>query len=144
MDVVKYKLSNSGPGRGSALVGKSMHNQQMECLWWDVFKAVLKNFHELFSLMEDLNILDSLAENDLWCLHYAFLHHINHCLDEWSASWLRHPMWAILKDVVSPWHVFTLKVLLQFLQRNLYKIYSTPWKVVTPIWPPRLTFGFTF
>ena len=59
-DVVKYKLSTCSPGRGSALVGKSMDNQQIECLWWDVFKDVLKNFHELFSLIEDLNILDSL------------------------------------------------------------------------------------
>ena len=58
MDVVKNKLNTCGPGKGSALVGKRMHNQQIEHLWWDVFKDVLNNCHNLFSLMEDLNILD--------------------------------------------------------------------------------------
>ena len=43
MDVVKNKLNTCGPGKGSALVGKSMHNQQIEHLWWDVFKDVLNN-----------------------------------------------------------------------------------------------------
>ena len=40
MDVVKYKLNTCGPGKGSALVGNSVHSQQVECLWWDVFKDV--------------------------------------------------------------------------------------------------------
>ena len=92
VDVVKYMLSTRGTGRGSALVGKSVHNQRIERLWRDVFEDVLANFYELFSLMEELGILDPLSENDLWCLHFAFLHHINYHLHEWSAAWSRHPL----------------------------------------------------
>ena len=92
MDVVKYMLSTRGTGRGSALVGKSVHNQRIERMWRDVFEDVLANFYELFSLMEELGIFDPLSECDLWCLHYAFLHHINYRLHEWSAAWLRHPL----------------------------------------------------
>ena len=92
VDVVKYMLSTRGTGRGSALVGKSVHYQQIERLWRDVFQDVLANFYELFSLMEELGILDPLSENDLWCLHFAFLHHMNYRLHEWSAAWLRHPL----------------------------------------------------
>ena len=92
VDVVKYMLSTRGTGRGSAQVGKSVHNQRIERMWRDVFEDVLANFYELFSLMEELGIFDPLSECDLWCLHYAFLHHINYRLHEWSAAWLRHPL----------------------------------------------------
>ena len=92
MDVVKYMLRTRGAGRSSALVGKSVHNQRSEQLWRDVFKDILANFYELFSVMEELGILDPLSEIDLWCLHFAILPHIHYCLHKWSAAWSRHPL----------------------------------------------------
>lgn len=67
-----------------------MHNQRIERLWRDVFEAVLATFYQLFTMMEEMGILDS--ETDLWCLHFAFLSHINYRLQEWSNAWLRHPL----------------------------------------------------
>ena len=79
-------LRTCGTGRGLALVDKSVHNQRIERLWRDVFKDVLANFYELFPLMEEMGILDPLSGTDLWCLHFAFLPHINYCLHERSAA----------------------------------------------------------
>ncbi len=72
VDVVQYMIEKPGPGRGSALVGRIVHNQRIERLWRDVYKDVASVFHGLFSLMEEVGILDPIAETDIWCLHLIF------------------------------------------------------------------------
>ena len=42
--------------------------------------------------MEDMGILDSISESDLWCLHFCFQKVINDKLQEWVAAWIRHPL----------------------------------------------------
>eukprot|EP00794_Sanderia_malayensis_P001484 gene1484-1641_t len=92
VDVVQYMIVKRGAGRSSALVGCSVHNQRIERLWRDVYKDVASIFYELFSVMEEVGILDPISDADMWCLHYAFLAQINYCLREWVKSWLWHPL----------------------------------------------------
>ena len=61
-----------GPGRGSVIVGKSVHNQRIERLWRDVFQGVIGLFYNLFYHLESINVLDCTNEIDLYCLHYVY------------------------------------------------------------------------
>lgn len=92
IDVVKYMISRRGTDRGSALVGRSVHNQRVERLWRDVYRDVLDTFYGIFMSMEEIGILNPINEIDLWCLHYCFCHIINQKLKSWVNAWIRHPL----------------------------------------------------
>lgn len=92
IDVVEYMLNRSGTDRGSALVGRSVHNQRIERLWRDVYSDVLDLFYGIFMSMEDIGILDPISDIDLWCLHFCFCDVINNKLKAWVNAWIRHPL----------------------------------------------------
>lgn len=57
--IANYMISKRGANRGSAIVGKSTHNQRIERLWRDVFEGVLGLYYRLFTSwkMNDFLIL---------------------------------------------------------------------------------------
>ena len=78
VDVVRYMPERRGTGQGSAFIGRSVHNQWIECLWRDVFTNVLELFHKLFMSMEDVGILHPISEVDLWCLQVSTCRNLSH------------------------------------------------------------------
>ena len=81
---------NRGPGRGSMIAGRSVHNQHLERLWRDVYDRVLYIYYSLFYHREGCGVLDPTSESDMFALHYVYKPQINHHLSVWKEGYLRH------------------------------------------------------
>ena len=94
VDVAWYMLNHPlrGPGRGSMICGRSVHNQRVEMLWRDVFGGVVKLYYDIFYQLENLELLDPSSELDLFSLHYVSVSKINKHLNIWKDGWVNHKL----------------------------------------------------
>lgn len=81
-----------GPGRGSFITGRSVHNQRIERLWRDVFSSCTAHLYHMFYSMEEDGLLDPVDEIDLFSLHFVFVPRINQQLKSFQAAYSRHKL----------------------------------------------------
>lgn len=93
------------PTSNPVIVGSSVHNVRIECLWRDTFRCVLSLFHQLFYFMEEDGKLDPLSENDIYCLHFVCIPRITRALVAFEHGWNNHAITS--EQCMTPLQTFT-------------------------------------
>ena len=92
--VAEYMWSqpNRGSDTTSVIMGRSVHNQRIECLWRDVFQGCTGLYYQLFHHLEGIGLLDPCNEIHLFALHFVYLSRIQRSLDHFRFGYIHHPL----------------------------------------------------
>ena len=92
VQVSRMMIAKHGDGRGSMILGSSVHNQRIERLWRDMRRVVTEYYRQLFFFMEENNLLNPSSDKDLFCLHFVYLPRINSALENFKKAWNNHKL----------------------------------------------------
>ncbi|KAJ7716450.1 hypothetical protein B0H16DRAFT_1666972 [Mycena metata] len=82
--------THRGPGRGSYIWGRSVHNTRIERLWYDVTHGFGQKWKNFFHDLELNHGLNPRRTGNIWLLHHLFLQAINEDALEWAQAWNSH------------------------------------------------------
>ena len=97
--------------RHSVLLGSSVHNQRIERLNRDLNTQVINYYSNLFSYMEDKNMLDPSNPTDIFVLQFLFLPIINTKLMEFMEAYNSHPISTCRNYTPTQLHSLNLRLL---------------------------------
>jgi hypothetical protein len=90
--IADYMVETKGPNRGSAIVGRSVHNQRIERLWRDLFTGCVSFFYYFFYYLERIGLLNIDNDADMYALHFVFTPLIQRHLDMFRSAWGSHKL----------------------------------------------------
>jgi hypothetical protein len=110
VEVCTFMEAYRGPGRGSALQGRSVHNQRIERFWVDLWRQCTHVFYSLFRFLEQARVLYIDNPSHMWCLHYVFMPRLNHSMQLFTGQWNAHGLSSVAGNL-SPQKLFLQRML---------------------------------